>query len=723
MKYQTMLRSLKQVFLPACFLLLSACSDSLWNNPYPASDADKSIYYDSFSERPKHLDPVSSYSSNEYTFLGQIYEPPLQYHFLKRPYELIPLTASEIPKPKYFDKDGIQLDENATAEQVAKVHYRISIQPGILFQPHPAFALDNNDQYVFHELNEEKLKGINTISDFDKVGTRELLAKDYVYQIKRMAHPKVHSPIAGLMNKYILGLSELSKTLKDYQTENTKAFINLHNFDLEGVKAIDDYTFEIVLKEKYPQFIYWLSMSFFAPMPWEADYFYSQAGMKDKNITLDWFPVGTGPFMLTENNPNRRMVLKRNPNFRGETYPTEGEVTDKENGLLDDAGKQMPFFDTAIYSLEKESIPSWNKFLQGYYDTSGIVSDSFDQAVSFSASGEAQLTEEMKDKGIKLLTAVTTSTFYMGFNMADEVIGGDSERSRLLRRAISIAVDYEEFISIFANGRGISAQGPIPPGIFGHIEGEQGINSYVYEWQDGDAKRRAIEEAKALMVEAGYPGGRDSETGKPLVLNLDTPSAGPGSKARFDWVRKQFAKLGVDLVIRATDYNRFQEKMRKGTAQIFQWGWNADYPDPENFFFLLYGPNAKIDNNGENAANYKNAEYDELFNQMKSMPNNVERQEVINQMVEIVRRDSPWLWGMHPVGFSLHHGWYKNAKPNLMANNTLKYKRIDPVLRKEQRKDWNQPVWWPIALLFVIFILLLLPAIKSYKQREEAVLK
>lgn len=714
---------IKQVFLLTSVLLLSACSDSLWNNPYPASDADKSIYYDSFSERPKHLDPVSSYSSNEYTFLGQIYEPPLQYHFLKRPYELIPLTASSIPKPVYYDEDGIQLDENAPVEQVKEVHYRISIQPGILYQPHPAFALDKNDQYVFHDLNEEKLAGVNTINDFDKVGTRELLARDYVYQIKRMAHPKVHSPIAGLMNKYILGLSELGETLKEFQTENPKRFINLHDFDLEGVKVIDDYTFEIVLKEKYPQFIYWLSMSFFAPMPWEADYFYNQTGMKDKNITLDWFPVGTGPFMLTENNPNRRMVLKRNPNFRGETFPTEGDATDKANGLLEDAGKQMPFFDTAIYSLEKESIPSWNKFLQGYYDTSGIVSDSFDQAVSFSASGEAQLTDEMKAKGIKLLTAVTTSSFYMGFNMADEVIGGDSERSRLLRRAISIAVDYEEFISIFANGRGISAQGPIPPGIFGHIEGEQGINPYVYQWEEGDIKRRSLDEAKALMVEAGYPDGRDSKTGKPLVLNLDTPSAGPGSKARFDWTRKQFSKLGIDLVVRATDYNRFQEKMRKGTAQIFQWGWNADYPDPENFFFLLYGPNAKIDNNGENAANYKNVEYDILFNQMKSMPNNESRQEVINQMVEILREDSPWLWGMHPVGFSLHHGWYKNAKPNLMANNTLKYKRIDPELRNEQRKKWNKPIWWPIALLFALFILLLLPAIKSYKQREEAALK
>ncbi len=306
----------------------------------------------------------------------------------------------------------------------------------------------------------------------------------------------------------------------------------------------------------------------------------------------------------------------------------------------------------------------------------------------------------------------------MGFNMVDDVVGGDSDRARLLRRAISIAVDYEEFISIFANGRGESAQGPIPPGIFGHVPGEAGINHYVYDWQNNKAIRKPIEIAKELMTKAGYPNGRDETTGKPLTLNLDTPAAGPGTKARFDWLRKQFAKIGINLVVRATDYNRFQEKMRKGTAQIFQWGWNADYPDPENFFFLLYGINAKVGHNGENAANYQNDEYDELFNQMKSMENGEARQAVINDMVEIVRRDAPWLWGFHPVGFSLHHGWYKNSKPNLMANNTLKYKRIDPESRYEKQQQWNQAVWWPVVVIILILIFVILPAAISYRRNE-----
>ncbi len=700
------------------FLLLTGCEQSAWNNPYPEQDSSKRIYYDSFSERPKHLDPVSSYSANEYIFLGQIYEPPLQYHFLKRPYELIPLTATEMPKAVYLDSEGRILADDVESEKIDQVKYTISIKSGILFQPHPAFARDANDKYLYHDLNKEKLKNIHTLSDFKVVGTRELSAKDYVYQIKRMAHPKIHSPIAGLMGKYIVGLNELAKELHELDLSKTN-YIDLNQYELPGVKLIDDTTFEITLKQKYPQFLYWLSMSFFSPMPWEADYFYSQEGMEDKNITLDWYPVGTGPFMLTENNPNRRMVLDQNPNFRGEDYPAEGDEGDEALGLLEDAGKTMPFIDKAVYSLEKEAIPSWNKFLQGYYDTSGIVSDSFDQAVQFNAQGDAELTDEMQEKGIRLITAITTSTYYMGFNMADDVIGGDSERARLLRRAISIAVDYEEYISIFANGRGLPAQGPIPPGIFGALEGEAGINPYVYEWKNNKAVRRDIEEARQLMVQAGYPNGREQTTGQPLVLNLDTPAAGPGAKAGFDWIRKQFSKLGINLVVRATDYNRFQEKIRKGTAQIYQWGWNADYPDPENFLFLLYGPNGKVEHQGENASNYNNTEFDELFNRMKSMDNSEERQNVINQMIEIARKDAPWLWGFHPVGFSLHHEWYHNAKPNLMANNKLKYRRVEPMLRAEKRIEWNKPVWWPVALLFLLLIVILLPGIISYRRREK----
>ena len=75
------------------------------------------------------------------------------------------------------------------------------------------------------------------------------------------------------------------------------------------------------------------------------------------------------------------------------------------------------------------------------------------------------MTDAMKNKGIDLQTAVSSSIFYTGFNMLDPIVGGDGERAAKLRQAISIAVDFEEYISIFLNGRGIPAHGVIPPGI------------------------------------------------------------------------------------------------------------------------------------------------------------------------------------------------------------------------------------------------------------------
>jgi ABC-type transport system substrate-binding protein len=702
-------------FLLLLALPLAGCSDTPWNNPYPAADEGRNILYSSFSSRPKHLDPVQSYSSNEITFTAQIYEPPLQYHYLKRPYTLIPLAAAEMPQPRFVDAQGKILPQDAPAAAVAFSIWDIRIKPGIRYQPHPAFAKDQEGHFLYHQLGARELAKVHTLTDFPQTGTRELLAADYVFQIKRLAHPKLHSPILGVMNEYIVGLKEYARVLAQAAKEGR---LDLENTPLEGAQVLDRYTYRVKLKGKYPQFQYWLAMPFFAPVPPEAERFYNQPGMAEKNLTLDWYPVGTGPYRLAENDPNRRMVLERNPYFHGETYPDEGEAQDAAAGLLRDAGKPLPFIDKVIFSLEKESIPYWNKFLQGYYDASGISSDSFDQAVRVTTQGEADVTDLMRDKGIQLQTTVTATNYYYGFNMLDPVVGGLSERGRKLRQAISIVMDYEEFISIFANGRGIPAQGPLPPGIFGFRDGAAGINPQVYEWVQGQARRKSVDEARRLLAEAGYPGGRDEKTGKPLLLYLDLTAGGPDDKARLDWIRKQFQKLDVQLVVRNTDYNRFQDKIRKGNAQIFHWGWNADYPDPENFLFLLYGPNARVGKDGENSANYENPEFDRLFEKMKNMDNSPERQRIIDEMLVIARRDAPWIWGFHPKQYSLNHAWYQNQKPNLMANNSLKYARIDSALRTEKRREWNPPIWWPALALLALLAVALAPALAAWRRKE-----
>jgi len=684
-------------------LFIGGCGE-IWNDPYPAAERGRNILYSVFTERPKHLDPVQSYASDEAVFTRQVYEPPLQYHYLKRPYELIPLTAAEIPRARVVKKDGVSYSV-----------YDIRIKPGIRYQPHPGFIPENLN------LKANQIKNLKSPYAL-QLGTRELTADDYIYQIKRLAHPQLHSPIFGLMSEYIVGLKEYAVRLK--AAARPGEWLDLRAHDLEGVRRLDEHTYRVTLKGLYPQFVYWLAMPFFAPMPWEAEKFFHQPGMAEKNFTLDWWPVGTGAYMLAENDPNSRMVLERNPNFHRELYPSEGSPGDAARGLLADAGKPLPFVDKAVYTREKEAIPLWNKFLQGYYDLSGIGSDNFDQAVRISLEGEAGLSPEMEARGIRLDTSIAPTIYYLGVNWQDPVVGGSqggvaAERARKLRQALAIAVDWEEYLSIFANGRGVPSHSPLAPGIFGYRDGPESVNPVTHVWKDGKAHRRPIEAAKKLLAEAGYPDGRDAKTGKPLVLYLDSTQRGPGDKSVVDWWRKQFAKISVQFEPRQTDWNRFQEKLRKGSAQLFIVGWSADYPDPENFMFLLHGPQSRVRNQGENASNYENAEFDALFERMRNMANGPERQRIIDRMVEIYRRDTPWIGGFHPKNFALFHSWLGNAKVNEISDNKLKYLKVDAVKREELRREWNKPVLWPALLVMLALAISIVPALRIYRRREQ----
>lgn len=711
---RSMLAKFKRLMSIGICIFAVGCGDESLNNPYPNANGESDTLYTSFSERPKHLDPARSYSSNEWIITNQVYEPPLQYHYLKRPYTLEPLVATQMPVVRYFNQQGAEIAD-VDKQAIAYSTYTIQIKPNIRFQPHPAFAKNKKTgEFLYHHLSEEQAEEYGTPLDFEVQDSRVLTAEDFVYQIKRLADPKLNSPIFGFMSEYIIGFDELRKKL-----DHKSGWVDLRQFDLSGVKAIDDTTYEIKIKGHYPQLLYWLAMPFFAPMPWEVTQFYAQDVLIEQNLTLDWYPVGTGPYILADNNPNLQILLQRNPNYHGEQYPIDSMPEDKAMGLSDLAGKQLPFLDEIRFILEKESIPYWNKFLQGYYDQSGISSDSFDQALQANTMGSFDLSHALKGKGIKLSTSVVPSTYYWGFNMLDDVVGGLSEDHKKLRQAISIVFDVEEYINIFQNGRGFVAQSPLPPGIFGFQNNK--YNHTIYETQ---STRKNIDAAKKLLAEAGFADGIDPKTGKPLVLHLDAVvGGGPDTHALYAWIRKQFKKLGIELVVRATQYNRFQDKMRNGDAQIFSWGWNADYPDPENFLFLLYGPNGKTKTGGENAANYDNPKFNTLFDKAKSMPNNTERLQLLDEMIQILQEDAPWIWGYHPKLYSLSHEWMGPFKANAMSRNTLKYISIDTKQRATQRTAWNHAIFWPIWLGLGLFMLALVPAGIRYWQKTHKPLK
>ncbi|MBU4611412.1 ABC transporter substrate-binding protein [Achromobacter sp. GG226] len=701
------------------------------NSPYAAGEIASNTLFTAFTQRsPRTLDPAVSYSSDESIYTYAVYQPLYQYDYLKRPYTLVPNAAAEVVEPQLLDAQGNVLPPDAPGEAVAQSVYDIPLKRGIRFAPHPAFARNEQGELRYHALSADDLEGVRRIGDFDETGTRELTAHDYVYQIRRLASPRVVSPIYGQMAGHLVGMREFGDALRERDAAARKAgtaptWLDLREAGFAGAEALDDYTLRLRVIGKYPQINYWLAMSFFSPMAWEAERFFAQPGMAERNLALKDWPVGTGPYYMANNEINWRIELRRNPYFDSLTYPCEGSDADRAAGLLADCGKPLPFIDRAVFSIEKEALPLQGKFLQGYYDVPQIERGEYGVAFRVAAEDSPDKAALYAERGLQLPLAVEAGLWYMGFNWRDPVVGaGDTpeqaERNRKLRQAISIAVDWEQYVAIFEANQAQPANGPVPPGMVGHVEGEAGINREVYDVVDGRPVRKSLDEAKRLLAEAGYPNGREAASGRPLVLHYDAMGGASGSRPQYDWMQRQFAKLGIQLEIRSTDYNRFQEKMRNGVAQIFMWGWLADYPDAENFLFLLYGPHAKAENDGENAANYKNAEYDALFEQMRYLDDGPEKAEVIARMVAIVQREAPWMFGYFPASGGAYHQWVGNAKPSQMMRNGLQYLKLDPALRAQKVSEWNRPVWWPLAALALVLALIIWPAARLLRRRERA---
>ena len=714
------------VVLVLCLCLVSACGE-VWNDPYPDVEKQQGIIYEFFNSRPKHLDPVQSYVEDEAWFVYSTYEPLYDYHYLKRPYVLQPKTADAMPLISYRDAAGRELPADAAPASIAETIYEIHLKPGILYQPHPAFALDAAGRPLYLGLDDEAIGARTEISDFEHTGTRELVAADYAYQIKRLVRPGLESPGIAIFEQ-IVGLKDLSQRLEAALQAgriDVNGWIDMRDFALEGVETPDAHTLRIHIRGKYPQFVYWLATSFVVPVPWEVERFYAQPGMAKREFTLDMWPVGTGPFMLTRNLPLRELRLERNPNFRLETYPCEGEAGDAESGLLDDCGKPLPLADGFRFSYEREAPPFWNKFLQGYYDFyssarfAGFAS--FDTALQVQGDG-LSLSRQMLEQGITLRTEIEPSVEYFFVNMLDPVLGNGAdtpekrERARKLRHAIAIAINIEEYLAIIKNGLGMAMQGPLPPGIAGYREGEAGINPYSYTWEKGQAVRRGIDAARALLAEAGYPNGRDAKTGEPLLIYFDGYDS--FDRTRLELLVKQLKRIDIQLVPRLSEWNRFQEKHRKGNAQLSFWGWNADYPDPETFLFQYYSKNGKVKYQGENVTNYDRPEFDRLFEEFRGMDLDADRQQRIDAMVALLRHDAPVLAGWHNEAFLLSHAWFANAKPGKIIHSNRQYYSIDVARRAALRAQWNRPVLWPLGLTALLMVMLVVLALRHYRHHE-----
>lgn len=557
---------------------------------------EEMVYKTAFRVQIKTLDPAQTGDLYSHVVVAQIYEPLFQYSYLKRPYQLEPLLAEEMPK--------ISPD---------KLTYIIKIKKNVFFQ----------DDKCFHGKK------------------RELTAEDFIYSFKRIADIKNRSTGWWIFDGMIEGLNEFREYTKKVEKVD-------YSKEVSGLKLIDRYTLQIKLTRAYPQLLYILAMSYTASIPKEAVEEYKEEIMNH--------PVGTGPYKLLQWVRGSKIILVKNPNFRKEFYPKEGTLQDKKQGLLLDAGKQIPFIDRIEISFIAEDQPYWLHFLKGNLDVAGIPKDSFQQAIS----SKMELRPEMKTKGIILEKTEEPDVTYIGFNMEDPIVG----KNKYLRQAMNLAYNTQKIIELFYNNRAILAYSPLPPNIPGY---DPNLRNPYREYN--------IEKAKYLLAKAGYPEGR----GLPILI-YENSGADTTSRQMAEFFIKEMEKIGIKIKVHYNTWPQFLEKIKTKSAQIFGLAWLADYPDAENFLQLFYGPNSSP---GPNNCNFNHPEYNKLYEKIRFMEDSPVRRKIISQMINIIIEECPWILGAHRISYGLKYKWVENAKPHVFASNTIKYLKINLPLRKK----------------------------------------
>lgn len=693
------------------------------NNPYPKADAQKKILYGSL-DRSCDFDPVSGIDFLGLDYMGAMCEPLLEYHYLKRPLELQPCLARRIPEFEEIVEPG--LNEGDPPRKMYRL--RFEIWDGVLF--HRSVCFDAPAYKVPR--------------------TRELTADDFQFAFQRIADPRWNCPHYESF-AHIDGLAEWTAELERLKKGDPSFnLLPLHERyrrlgPVRGVRVTGRYSFDLVLTDKFRILLYWLAFQTAAPVPWEAVEYYD--GKDGRPLFRDW-PIGTGPYRMAAHVKDEFLALEKNPDWRGITqverrlpgtrYPTEGEAGDKEAGLLDPAyvDRPLPFIDRFEYRRDRESVTRFGKFLQGYYEAQLVLHDMFSQAVS-----GGRITPDLAARGIRMDKSTSLRTMYFAFNMNDEVVGSPArfsdpereaqrevwiERNRRLRQAMCLAYDVESEIEIFENGLGIRAESPLPPGFFGAGP------AYRNPFRQYDPELKL---ARRLMAEAGYPNGIDPKTGKPLRIVMSNPNTDEASMELYRLYVRMFGRLGIQVEIDALTYNAFQQKLRRGAYQMISYAWSADYPDPETFLLLLYGPNAQIGGAGQNKANFRSERYDFLYNRMVMLKDDesaawvetgpdganravtMSRGEIIREMLDIFEHECPWIVQYHPQSYVLEQGWYRNLKLCTLIYNAKKYLDVDAEQRFRTRAEWNRPVLWPAYVFAMGLVALVTPAIRTYLRR------
>ncbi|MFA5865961.1 MAG: ABC transporter substrate-binding protein [Phycisphaerae bacterium] len=557
------------------------------------------IRYAALGSKVRGLDPGDIGDVTSASVASQSYECLYQYHYLKRPYELIPCLAESMPQ---VSKDGLT--------------YIIKIRQDAYFFDDPCFSGG---------------KG------------RQLVANDFIYTWKRIANIKYLSKNWWVFAGKVVGLDEFREYTKTVKSAREVDYSR----SVEGLKALDNFTLQIKLGKPWPQITYLLAHLPTAPMAKEAVDYYG-----DQIINV---MVGTGPLMLKKWQRGGKMVFVRNPRFRKELYPSDGEPGDRKAKFLDDAAKPLPLIDGMVFDVIEEDQPRWLLFMQGKIDASGIPKDFYYQAISPNRT----LTPFLQKKGIELIIQADPDTYWFGFNMDDPAVG----KNRPLRRAMSMAWNRQEYIDVFTNGRGIPAKGIFPPDF------KEYDKTLKNPWTEF-----SMDKAKEQMKDA------EKIAGGKITVTLSLPGTDTTVRQMGQYFKRSMTKIGINVKIDYSDWPSFQDKVNKRQAQIFAMGWVADYPDGQTFLQLFYSPNSSP---GPNNFNYSNPTFDALYKKVEVMSDTPERLKLYRLMEKMICDDCPAILDLHNVRFVPYYKYLRNYKPNGFAYGTAKYTNIDLKSRKE----------------------------------------
>lgn len=569
---------LRCVFI-LCLSLFFACQ----KNP---QNAQKNQLNLALSSQVSTLDSALSYDTVSAQVVYQIYEPLYEYDYLVRPYTLRPLIAAGMPTVK---------DHGLT--------YEIKLKAGVFYHPHEAFK-----------------------------GKREVVAQDFVNQIKRLAFQSTQSNGWWLFKGKVQGLDEFrkkAKTLEDFE-----------KFDVKGLVVKDKNTLVIKLTKPYPQLVYALAMSFTAPAPIEL--------ILHSNNDFSQHPIGSGPFLLQDWSKNLSLTLVKNPDYHHQTYPQTGDRFANENKMLVDAGKKLPFLDQVKFHIMTEAQPRMQSFLTGKIDVVTLTKDYFQSALDY----KGDLSKAYKDKNIQLQIAPTLTYWWLSFNMNDPLLG----KNLKLRQAIAHAVNNEKLIELFTNNIGQKANSIYPPGIPGYDPTAD--LPYAYD----------PIKAKKLLEQAGHPRGK----GLP-VFTYDVRGSSSVARQMGEFIKSELAKIGIEINVVMNTFPGFLRKARNGQLQFWQGGWAMDYPDAENIIQLLISSNHPP---GPNTEFYSNPSVDRNYQKLFATANAAERKKIMKEVETQVHKDLPWIMQYYARNYVLYHQRVKNFRQSDLMYNFLKYLRV-----------------------------------------------